>query len=249
MLMPMPRKPCYIYWMPETVKPTYEQLDLVPELSDPWHPLQPSHPLETGLQAGVDEVGIGPLAGPVVAGAVLLDPNRPIADLGDSKTLTPKRRKELAGEIRAKALAWSLGWAEVDEIDHINILRASHLAMQRAVDSLSQKPTMVLVDGNKTPVLPFPSVAVIQGDRRVPQIGAASIIAKVARDNFMCDLDRQYPGYGFSQHMGYPTKKHFTALRQLGATPAHRRSFAPVRDVLENTDPEQSTLFAEVKPA
>lgn len=184
------------------------------------------------MQAGVDEVGIGPLAGPVVAGAVLLDPNRPIDDLNDSKLLSPKKREYLAEVIRERALCWSLGWASVTEVDRFNVLRASHLAMQRAYKKLSTEPRMIFVDGNKTPEFPVPCVAVVQGDKRIPQVSAASIIAKVARDDAMIKLDAAFPGYGFAQHKGYPTKQHVAALKQLGITTHHRRSFAPVRDLL-----------------
>lgn len=182
------------------------------------------------LQAGVDEVGIGPLAGPVVAAAVLLDVNRPVAGLRDSKKITPARRQLLAAEIRTNALCWAVGWADEQEVDTLNILRASHVAMQRAVAKLSHSPAVVFVDGNKTPSFAQPCVAVVRGDTRIPQISAASILAKVSRDQHMQKLDAQYPGYGFARHMGYPTKQHFTALRTLGVTPVHRRSFAPVRE-------------------
>lgn len=190
---------------------------------DPWF---------AGLHAGVDEVGIGPLAGPVVAGAVLLDPNRPIHDLQDSKMLTPGKREALADIICEKSLCWALGWASVEEIDELNILKASHLAMQRACSQLSIEPNMVLVDGNKTPGFPMPCVAVVKGDQRIPQVSAASILAKVCRDQAMVELDVEYPGYGFAQHKGYPTKSHVAALQALGAIAEHRRSFAPVSAVL-----------------
>lgn len=184
------------------------------------------------LHAGVDEVGIGPLAGPVVAAAVILDPEQPIAALDDSKKLSPAKRALLDELIRQQSLCWAIGWAWVAEIDALNILRASHLAMQRACAQLLPQPLHIWVDGNKTPELGAPSTAVVQGDKRVPQISAASIIAKVARDQYMTTLDEQHPGYGFAQHKGYPTKMHMAALRQLGATDDHRRSFAPVRKVL-----------------
>ncbi|HEY5678822.1 MAG TPA: ribonuclease HII [Pseudomonadales bacterium] len=185
----------------------------------------------TNLTAGVDEVGRGPLAGPVVAGAVVLDPLRPIDGLKDSKRLNARRRAELAEEIRAKALAWGLGRAEVEEIDALNILRASHLAMQRAVAALSVEPEMILVDGNLLPVFSVPAVAVVKGDARVPEISAGAILAKVARDREMIELDRLYPGYGFAGHKGYPTAEHLSALAELGACAVHRTSFAPVRDL------------------
>jgi ribonuclease HII len=185
----------------------------------------------SNLTAGVDEVGRGPLAGPVVAGAVVLDPLRPIDGLKDSKRLNARRRAELAEEIRAKALAWGLGRAEVEEIDALNILRASHLAMQRAVSALSVEPEMILVDGNLLPVFSVPAVAVVKGDARVPEISAGAILAKVARDREMIELDRLHPGYGFAGHKGYPTAEHLSALAQLGACPVHRTSFGPVRDI------------------
>jgi len=190
----------------------------------------------SGLRAGVDEVGIGPLAGPVVAAAVLLDPQRPIDELKDSKALTPAKREILAAAIRECALSWGLGWASVGEVDDLNVLRASHLAMQRACRELSVRPEMVLVDGNKTPLFSAPSVAIVKGDRFIPQISAASILAKVARDHAMIALEDQFPGYGFARHKGYPTPQHLRALKQLGATCEHRRSFAPVRKVLDVGD-------------
>ncbi len=183
--------------------------------------------------AGVDEVGRGPLAGPVVAAAVILDPERPIEGLRDSKKLTERRREVLAEQIRERALAWSLGRAEVHEIDEINILQASLLAMQRAVAGLSVVPELVLVDGNRCPQLDYPSQAVIKGDALVPAISAASIIAKVSRDREMIELDSSYPGYGLAKHKGYPSKAHLEALQALGVTPVHRRSYAPVRRLLE----------------
>lgn len=191
-----------------------------------------AQPWDAPLHAGIDEVGIGPLAGPVVAAAVILDPAKPIDALADSKKLTAKKRQLLDSEIRQHSLCWALGWAWVNEIDELNILRASHLAMQRACEQLSAAPVHIWVDGNKLPHFDAPAKAVVQGDRHVPQISAASIIAKVARDNYMCALGEQYPGYGFAQHKGYPTKAHMAALRTLGATEYHRRSFAPVREAL-----------------
>lgn len=185
----------------------------------------------SNLTAGVDEVGRGPLAGPVVAGAVVLDPLRPIDGLKDSKRLNAGRRTALAEEIRAKALAWGLGRAEVAEIDTLNILRASHLAMQRAVFALGLEPEVVLVDGNLLPVFSVPAVAVVKGDARVPEISAGAILAKVARDLEMTELDQLYPGYGFAAHKGYPTAEHLAALSELGASPVHRTTFAPVREV------------------
>ena len=184
------------------------------------------------LLAGVDEVGRGPLAGPVVAAAVILDPARPIAGLADSKALTEKRRAALSIEIREKALAWALGRAEVEEIDALNILQASLLAMQRAVAALSIVPEYAVVDGNRLPRLLCPALAIIKGDQTVPAISAASIIAKVARDSEMIMLDAHYPGYGLALHKGYPTKTHVLALDVLGVTAIHRRSFGPVRKLL-----------------
>ena len=189
-------------------------------------------PWSHGLQAGVDEVGIGPLAGPVYAAAVVLDPARPISGLRDSKRLSSKRRTSLAQEIKRACLSWSLGRASVAEVDRLNVLRASHLAMQRAVDGLSRRPDAVLVDGNKKPPLGYPVSAIVRGDGRVPQISAASILAKVARDQEMVRLNARYPGYGFASHKGYPTKQHVAALNDLGVSAAHRQSFAPVRAVL-----------------
>jgi len=184
--------------------------------------------------AGVDEVGIGPLAGPVVAAAVLLDPSRPIDALQDSKTLSSKKREQLAPVIRDQAVAWALGWASVAEVDALNVLRASHLAMQRAVADLSTAPTMIWIDGNKTPSMPVPCRAVVQGDKIVPAISAASILAKVARDAYMAELEEGCPGYGFAQHKGYPTRAHLAALNRLGVSAHHRTSYAPVRKVLES---------------
>ncbi|PAU89637.1 ribonuclease HII [Pseudomonas sp. WN033] len=185
------------------------------------------------LIAGVDEVGRGPLCGAVVTAAVILDPARPIEGLNDSKKLTEARREALFPLIQERALAWCIARAEVEEIDQLNILHATMLAMQRAVAGLAVIPDRVLVDGNRCPPLPMPAEPVVKGDSRVPAIAAASILAKVARDREMCELDRQYPGYGLAGHKGYPTPVHLQALRELGATPIHRRSFAPVRAVLE----------------
>ena len=183
--------------------------------------------------AGVDEVGRGPLAGPVVAAAVILDPNNPIEGLMDSKKLTEKKREILADEIKLKSLAWALGRAEVDEIDDINILQASLLAMSRAVEDLNTEPELVLVDGNKCPKVAYPVEAIVKGDSLIEAISAASIIAKVARDTEMIAMDTQYPGYGLAKHKGYPTAFHRQALLDLGVTEIHRRSYKPVRDVLE----------------
>jgi ribonuclease HII len=184
------------------------------------------------LLAGVDEVGRGPLAGAVVAAAVILDPEQPIAGLNDSKKITQKNRELLSIEIKEKSLAWSLGRAEVEEIDELNILHASLLAMKRAVESLNVFPKMVVVDGQYTPDIEHEKIAIIKGDSLVPAISAASIIAKVERDNEMIKFDEIYPGYGFASHKGYPTKKHIEALAELGITDIHRRSFAPVAKYL-----------------
>lgn len=185
------------------------------------------------LVAGVDEVGRGPLCGPVVTAAVILDPLRPIQGLNDSKKLSEARREALFDEIQEKALAWCIACAEVEEIDRLNILHATMLAMQRAVEGLSVVPRLALIDGNRCPVLAVPSAAVVQGDASVPAIAAASILAKVSRDREMQALDLVYPGYGLAGHKGYPTPAHLQALESLGPTPIHRRSFAPVRVLLE----------------
>ncbi|SFP87703.1 RNase HII [Geopseudomonas sagittaria] len=186
------------------------------------------------LVVGVDEVGRGPLCGPVVTAAVILDPLRPIQGLNDSKKLTEARRERLFDEIRDKALAWCIGRAEVEEIDRLNILQATFLAMQRAVEGLHIQPRLALIDGNRCPKLAVPSAPVIQGDAKVPAIAAASILAKVSRDREMAALELVYPGYGLAGHKGYPTPAHLEALRRLGPTPIHRRSFAPVRALLED---------------
>ena len=181
-----------------------------------------------GLVCGVDEAGRGPLAGPVVAAAVILDPCRPIAGLNDSKKLSAKRREHLALEIRAKALAWSVAEASVDEIDRINILQASLLAMQRAVEALGMVPAKALIDGNRCPKLACPVEAIVGGDGKVAAIAAASILAKTVRDAGMLELHACYPMYGFDRHMGYPTSVHLEALTLHGVSPVHRRSYAPV---------------------
>ena len=183
--------------------------------------------------AGVDEVGRGPLAGDVVAAAVILDPARPVSGLRDSKKLSAARREQLAAQIREQALAWSVARATVAEIDELNILQASLLAMHRAVRALQPQPVYVLVDGNRLPRWDYASEPVVKGDDRVAAIAAASILAKVQRDAELLELDRQYPGYGFARHKGYPTPAHLAALRELGATAVHRRSFAPVRAILQ----------------
>ena len=185
-----------------------------------------------GLVCGVDEAGRGPLAGPVVAAAVILDPNQPIAGLNDSKKLSAKRREALAIEIRAKALAWAVAEASVEEIDRINILQASMLAMRRAVESLAVQPSRALVDGNRCPELSCPVDAVVGGDGLVASIAAASILAKTVRDAGMMMLHATYPMYGFDRHMGYPTAVHVAALKEYGVSPVHRRSFGPVAKLL-----------------
>lgn len=183
--------------------------------------------------AGVDEVGRGPLAGAVVAAAVILDPKKPIEGLADSKILSEKKRNELNLEIREKALCWSLGRAEVEEIDDINILQASLLAMKRAVEGLSIRPDHVKIDGNKRIDMDISMETIIKGDSKVAAISAASIIAKVSRDKEMTELDLLHPEYGFASHKGYPTKQHREALIKHGVLSHHRKSFKPVRDALE----------------
>jgi len=185
-----------------------------------------------GLVAGVDEAGRGPLAGPVVAAAVILDDLNPIAGLADSKKLTPARREKLYDEIRAKALCCSIAEASVEEIDTLNILQATLLAMRRAVEGLRLKPAKVLVDGNRLPVLDVLAEAIVKGDAKVPAISAASILAKVHRDRWCADYDREFPQYGFAAHKGYGTAEHIAALREHGACPQHRKSFSPVSGVL-----------------
>jgi ribonuclease HII len=194
------------------------------QASLPWH--------SPGLVAGVDEAGRGPLAGPVVAAAVILDDLHPIVGLADSKKLTAARREALFDEIRAKALCCSIAEASVEEIDRLNILQATLLAMRRAVLGLRLKPKMVLVDGNRLPTLDMPAEAIIKGDALVPAISAASILAKVHRDRWCVQVDEIYPQYGFAGHKGYGTAVHMAALREHGACIHHRRSFAPVGKVL-----------------
>ena len=185
-----------------------------------------------GLICGVDEAGRGPLAGPVVAAAVILDPQRPIDGLNDSKKLTAARRETLAVEIREKALAWAVAEASVEEIDRLNILQASLLAMQRAVSGLSLVPEKALVDGNKCPVLACPVEAIVGGDGKLAAIAAASILAKTVRDALMQELHVLYPQYGFDRHKGYPTALHLAALREHGISPVHRRSYGPVAQLI-----------------
>ncbi|MES9991056.1 MAG: ribonuclease HII [Candidatus Thiodiazotropha sp.] len=184
------------------------------------------------LVAGVDEVGRGPLAGPVVAAAVILHPQRPIEGLADSKKLSEKRREALSKLIKEQAHSWCLGRAEVEEIDRINILQASLLAMQRAVEGLPEMPGLARVDGRHAPQLVCSVETVVGGDASVAAISAASIIAKVARDREMIELDSRYPGYGLARHKGYPTKQHLEGLQALGVTPIHRRSFGPVKRLI-----------------
>ncbi len=191
-----------------------------------------------GLVAGVDEVGRGPLAGPVVAAAVILPDPNPIQGLADSKKLSAKRRECLNDEIYTQAISVNIGVASVEEIDAFNILEATMLAMKRAVSGLAIQPTHVLVDGNRCPSWRYASTAVVKGDAEYPCISAASIVAKVARDRLMYSLAEKYPGYGFDKNAGYPTPAHLEALRTLGASPVHRKSFAPVKAVLS-----QGALF------
>lgn len=186
----------------------------------------------TAYIAGTDEVGRGPLAGPVVAAAVILDPKHPIPGLNDSKKLSAARREELAHLIRAHAVSWALAECSAAEIDTLNILQASLLAMARAVAALDPIPEHVFVDGNKVPEIAIPVTAVVRGDQSIQCIAAASIIAKVARDQLMVQYDQAYPGYGFARHKGYPSRAHVEALSRLGVTPLHRRSYRPVREAL-----------------
>lgn len=188
--------------------------------------------LTTLLTCGVDEAGRGPLAGPVCAAAVILDPARPIVGLKDSKKLSASNRVRLAGEIRDKALAWSVAWASRAEIDALNILQATLLAMQRAVEGLSPAAEMALIDGNKTPKLAIPARAIVKGDALEACISAASILAKTARDALMQEMAQRYPHYGFEQHAGYPTADHLAALKIHGPCPEHRQTFAPVARLL-----------------
>jgi ribonuclease HII len=199
----------------------------------PWRAEQVALPWDVpGLVAGVDEAGRGPLAGPVVAAAVILDDLKPIPGLADSKTLSARQRERLSEAIHARALCFSVAQASVEEIDHLNILQATLLAMRRAVMGLRLKPHKVLVDGNRLPTLDIMAEAVVQGDRKVPAISAASILAKVARDRWCLEIDAEYPLYGFAAHKGYGTAQHLAALQRHGATPWHRRSFSPVAQVL-----------------
>ncbi|NOR21023.1 MAG: ribonuclease HII [Xanthomonadales bacterium] len=189
--------------------------------------------IPAGRVAGVDEAGRGPLAGPVIAAAVILDPANPIEGLDDSKRLSEKKREALYVEIQQKALAWATGRAEVEEIDSINILQATMQAMRRAVEALHPVAEHALIDGNRCPQLECPARAIIKGDSRVAAISAASILAKVTRDREMVALDQIYPGYGLARHKGYPSKAHIEAMESLGVLPIHRRSYAPVRKAIE----------------
>jgi ribonuclease HII len=188
----------------------------------------------TLLLCGVDEAGRGPLCGPVVTAAVILDPENPIVGLADSKKLSEKRRERLAIEIKEKALAWCIAEASVDEIDRLNILHATMLAMQRAVAGLSRVPDKVLVDGNRCPRFDMPCEAIVKGDSLVQEISAASILAKTARDAMLLELDKRYPQYGLAGHKGYPTPAHLAALRAHGACEIYRKSFAPVHNIIAN---------------
>lgn len=198
------------------------------------------------LVAGVDEVGRGPLCGAVVTAAVILDPSRPILGLNDSKKLTEARREKLFDEICEKAVCWHIARAEVDEIDELNILHATMLAMKRAVEGLLITPKLALIDGNRCPQLSVPCAPVIQGDALVPAIAAASILAKVSRDREMAQMELIYPGYGIGGHKGYSTPVHLEALARLGPTPIHRRSFAPVRAAYAARDMMISTGFTSL---
>ncbi len=184
---------------------------------------------------GVDEAGRGPLAGPVFAAAVILDPSKPIAGLRDSKKLSASRRDQLALLIQRDALAWSIAQCTAAEIDELNILQATMLAMRRAIEGLSVVPTLALIDGNRCPVTTVRTEAIIKGDDKVVEISAASILAKTARDTLLREMHTRYPQYGFDQHKGYPTALHLARLREYGITPEHRRSFAPVRELLSET--------------
>lgn len=189
---------------------------------------------EHALIAGVDEAGRGPLAGPVVAAAVILDPSKPIAGLADSKTLSEKSRQELSRIIEERAIAWSVAQADIAEIDQLNILQATLLSMQRAVSQLFIQPDHVLIDGNKLPHLTIPAQAIIQGDKKIPAISAASIIAKVHRDRIMQDYAKEFPNFAFNLHKGYGTRRHLAELAQFGPSVIHRLSFKPVKDLLLN---------------
>lgn len=201
------------------------------------------------LIAGVDEAGRGPLAGPVISAAVILDPQKKIKGLNDSKLLTKAQRESLFEKICNTAIAWSIGRAEVFEIDHLNILQASLLSMQRAIQSLNVKPLRALIDGIHPPSVEIPTECIIDGDRLIPAISAASILAKVTRDREMIELDKEFPGFGFAQHKGYGTDVHMKALRALGPSHIHRRSFSPVRILLEqglSYDVQEGLLYQKL---
>lgn len=195
-----------------------------------------TYPTDVGLIAGVDEVGRGPLCGDVVTAAVILDPKKPIDGLADSKKLTEKKREYLFDIIKERALAWSIARASVDEIDQLNILHATLLAMQRAVENLVIQPNLILVDGNRAPNFGISTQTLIKGDSLVAEIGAASIIAKVTRDREMLELDKIYPQYGLAKHKGYPTKAHIAAIQKYGVNHIYRKSFSPVKNVLNKHD-------------
>ena len=188
------------------------------------------------LIAGVDEAGRGPLAGPVVAAAVILDPDNPIEGLRDSKKLTAAKREKLATEIKQKALSWSIAHATVEEIDELNILEATMLAMKRAIVGLALEPNLILVDGNRIPKMNRRINAVVKGDDKIAAISAASILAKTTRDGWMVELDARYPEYGFAKHKGYGVKQHIEAIRRYGVLPVHRKSFSPVKEMLAKDD-------------
>ena len=196
------------------------------------------------IECGVDETGYGSAVAEVYVGACILDPARPIRGLADSKTLAPKRRRELSEEIREKAMAWHIATASLEEIEKYNVLHATHLAMARAVQGLRVKPDIALIDGNRLPFLAIPARAIVKGDAKIPAISAASILAKVARDEALVQYDRQYPGYGFAAHKGYLTSAHLAALRKLGPCAIHRKSYAPIKALLSPPSGDgQSLLF------
>lgn len=207
----------------KSIKKTVKEKQELPEFE---------YPTGYSLVAGIDEVGRGPLVGDVVTAAVILDPNNPIEGLTDSKKLSEKKRLALYPEIKEKALAWAVGRCTPEEIDQLNILQATMVAMQRAIEGLAIQPDLALIDGNRVPTLSMDAIAVVKGDLRVQEISAASIIAKVVRDQEMEDLDKLHPEFGFAQHKGYPTKAHFAAIEQHGVIDQHRKSFKPVKRAL-----------------
>ncbi len=223
------------FWIGEGDKPALTLEAGVPGLF-----AETLYPWDEVNAVGVDEAGRGCLAGPVCAAAVILDRHRPIVGLNDSKQLSAHERDALAEEIRAKALAWCVAWGSEAEIDTHNILQATVLAMKRAVLGLTLKPTIVMIDGNYRPRgFPYPVTTLVEGDARVAQIAAASILAKTSRDALMVDLDKTYPQYGFAQHMGYGTRQHLAAIAQFGVTPIHRKTFKPIRDYLNEHTSEK----------